>query len=1139
MTSLVPVQISMNQGLTISPLHPTDPFFGSWLDTVLKCLLKQHTSKLTSFTDEVQQLYLLAQYFNGFVDAQILIYNTIAKAFEMSRYLPGAIEAYEKILVLRHNDYETIMALARTHGLEAHKDEFVKYAFLSVSMNPYNWDWILHITDLLSNGFYTLNREALSILDHVVNQLPNAKVGTGAEVYNIQKIYKFRGILKEKIGDKVGMCADCLNMIAIGFGGKTLPTLIDELLLSLGYINFSISNYPTVMLIPEYVTSTLPVILFPNSNGIIPGHNGLTLGDMVYAKMEIINALRILALEFELDPQMIQSQLWSASPLRSITLLMLYIAIAINPSAQLCLQMAKVLVHVQDIIIVNQQTFDGAELAIEYLKLGLIYDKENVEIHSHMGDIFYQQRNFVEMFNCYDHVRRIDPQFEYKDGARIRLRIAEGYSYLGDLARMSNDLKSAVSHYHTAYMFADYKNNACLDHPRFLTTLTHNLNHICNWKGRGGIGVHWTDILGNYRTETVPSLNIGFMRMVSKAVNKEIKDGENYGKGVIKNSGGIIHLLRNWCSSLNENDKTFLYFKTMTTRWANQIPKFKNEGGWIIRTVQHLMRRIQLRWYLDKYGKTYQSPTPLPKIQPDATARSKYQRPLIPVGLQRPTSTCVQPFYTFIYDMTPRQVRLIIHREALCVAYDGCTASWLDSCVHPPPPPPCPKLKIGYVSSDLRNHPMAHLMQSVFSLHDRNIFEVYCYSLVPSDGSPYRVRIEQGVDVFRECSGWNTEQIVSQIVSDGIHILINLNGYTAGERNQIFATRPAPIQVEHMGFASAMGGMWTDYNILDKFVCPESQTGGYKLLQKSTLSDGDLPGEMDPEEDDDWTYPEKILYLPSTYFFNDHKQGFRDDGILNGSPYKDDPNIVWALEEDRRWEMRKALFPNLPDHAVLFANFNQLYKIDPVTFMTWLNILEKVPESYLWLLAFPEEGTKNLQETARKWKGANIADRLIFTEVAGKEQHVLRGRVADLILDTPQVNAHTTACDTLWSGTPMVTLPGPDHKMCGRVAASICLATGLGDKMIVTDYREYEETAIRLANSVSYNFWHGCYAAGLPARNHRSGQGELVELRKQLFLNRDSMRLFDTEKAVRDLEKGFVDAWIRWVDDNEQNIHVS
>ncbi|RHZ80622.1 hypothetical protein Glove_134g90 [Diversispora epigaea] len=1107
MMSLFSGQIHTNQGAIISPLHPNDPFFETWLDTVLTFLLKQHTNKLTSFSDEVRQLYYLAQHFNGFSDAQILIYTTIAKAFEVSRYWPGAIEAYEKILALKPDDYETIMGLARTHGLEVHKDDFIKYSYQSINMNPFNWDWILYITDLLVNGFFSLFSEALSILDYVVDQFPNAKIGFGAEVYKIQKIYKLRGTIREKIGDKVGLCSDCLNMIAVSFCGKTLPTFIDELLETLGYTNISITNYPIILLPPDYLISTLSTTLFTSTNGIIPGHVGLLQPDFDCAKTEIVTAFRTLAREFEADPQTIQAKLWSASPMKSVVLIMLYIAITIQPSAHLCLQIAKIALNIKETCIVNQiinqRTIDGTGLAIEYLKYGLSYDKNNVEILCLLGDIFYQQRNFFEMIAIYAKIRRVDSQLELKDGARIRLRIAE-------------------------------------DHPRFLTTLTQNLNYVCNWKSRGGIGIYWSDYMGNLRIEPKPRANPGYMKMVSDAVDKELTEGANYGKGVINSSGGSLHLLNTWCSCLSDNDKSLRYLNFMASQWTLREPVFKNEGGWIIRTILHLMRKIQRQWYLDIYGQTYKSFVPLPKIQLTSSARVKYRRPLIPVGLPRPSSTSVQPFYTFIYDMAPRQVRLITHREALCVAYDGCTAPWLDTCVYPPPPPPSPRLKIGYVSSDLRNHPMAHLMQSVFAFHDRTAFEVYCYSLMPNDGSPYRAKIEQGVDVFYDCSGSSTEQIVSQIVNDGIHILVNLNGYTAGERNQIFATRPSPVQVEHMGFASAMGGMWTDYNIVDAFVCPESQTGNNKLSRKFTYNDGDLLGEMDPEVDDnDWTYPEKALYLPHTYFFNDHKQGFRDDAYYANSPYANDPAIIWGLEEDRRWDMRKSLFPHLPESAVIFANFNQLYKIDPVIFNTWLNILDKVPNSYLWLLAFPEEGTKYLQETARRWKGPRVADRIIFTDVALKEEHVLRGRIADLVLDTPQVNAHTTACDTLWSGTPMVTLPGPDHKMCGRVAASVCRATGFGDKMIVSDHRSYEERAIRLAKSVSYSYWHGSYAPYLPPCIHRNGQGELIELRKKIFLNRDKMRLFDTEKAVRELERGFTEAWVRWVDDIEQNIHVN
>ncbi|CAG8843165.1 4804_t:CDS:2, partial [Racocetra persica] len=169
-------------------------------------------------------------------------------------------------------------------------------------------------------------------------------------------------------------------------------------------------------------------------------------------------------------------------------------------------------------------------------------------------------------------------------------------------------------------------------------------------------------------------------------------------------------------------------------------------------------------------------PHALPPINVTPKLRSKYQRPLVPSGLEQPVATPIQPFYTFIYDLDPRQVRIICHRTALNIAYEGY-------------------------------HPLAHLMQSVFGMHDRNIIEVYCYSLSPNDGSTYRVKIEKGADKFYDCHAWTTESIVKQIVHDNIHILVNLNGYTAGDRNLIFAARPAPIQVTHMGFASSLGGL--------------------------------------------------------------------------------------------------------------------------------------------------------------------------------------------------------------------------------------------------------------------------------------------------------------------------------------------
>merc|ERR1711988_673028 len=122
----------------------------------------------------------------------------------------------------------------------------------------------------------------------------------------------------------------------------------------------------------------------------------------------------------------------------------------------------------------------------------------------------------------------------------------------------------------------------------------------------------------------------------------------------------------------------------------------------------------------------------------------------------------------------------------------------------------------------------------------------------------------------------------------------------------------------------------------------------------------------------------------------------------------------------------------------IFCNFNQLYKIDPEIFDVWCSILKRVPNSVLWLLRFPPLGEENIRAEARK---RGIEDNQIyFSNVSPKDEHIRRGGLADLFLDTPQCNAHTTGCDILWAGTPMVTLVG--HKMATRVGASTLTAAG-------------------------------------------------------------------------------------------------
>jgi len=192
-----------------------------------------------------------------------------------------------------------------------------------------------------------------------------------------------------------------------------------------------------------------------------------------------------------------------------------------------------------------------------------------------------------------------------------------------------------------------------------------------------------------------------------------------------------------------------------------------------------------------------------------------------------------------------------------------------------------------------------------------------------------------------------------------------------------------------------------------------------------------------------------------------------------------------------------------------------------------LRILANVPNAVLWLLRFPELGENNLRNTAKIWASEEVASRIIFTDVAPKQQHISRARVCDMFLDTPECNAHTTAADVLWSSTPLMTLPRYEYKMCSRMAASILKGalpkSPEGDQaakeLIAADDSEYEEFAIKLARSLTYN----------TDRGFGEGSGRLFELRRLLWQSKWTCALFDTRRWVADLEDAYDEAWRRWV----------
>lgn len=229
-----------------------------------------------------------------------------------------------------------------------------------------------------------------------------------------------------------------------------------------------------------------------------------------------------------------------------------------------------------------------------------------------------------------------------------------------------------------------------------------------------------------------------------------------------------------------------------------------------------------------------------------------------------------------------------------------------------------------------------------------------------------------------------------------------------------------------------------------------------------------------------------------------------------------------------------------------------------------------MPKAVLWLLRFPEPGEENLQRTARKWAGDEVARRIIFTDVAPKQEHITRARVCDLFLDTPECNAHTTAADVLWSSTPLLTLPRYPYKMCSRMAASILRGAlprnAEGDaaarELTVGSDAKYEETAIRLANGLVYQrravpgaesgsgsssaapalsgfvpaatvaskFGTGAAGATSAAADsyYCTGVGRLADIRRLLYRHKWDCALFDTRRWVADLERAYAEAWRRW-----------
>jgi protein O-GlcNAc transferase len=362
----------------------------------------------------------------------------------------------------------------------------------------------------------------------------------------------------------------------------------------------------------------------------------------------------------------------------------------------------------------------------------------------------------------------------------------------------------------------------------------------------------------------------------------------------------------------------------------------------------------------------------------------------------------VAPF-TSLFLRVPGAFRLEIARRYAARVAAKAASHALES---PRPGTDGGRLRIGYVSADFSNHATAHLTAGMFERHDRSRFEMYAYSLGPDDGSEYRRRIVAAFERFVDVHSEPAHAIAARIARDRIQILVDLKGYTTASRPEIFALRPAPLQMGYMGFPGTTGAPWIDYVVADRVVLPESD---FEVFQ------------------------ERAVWLPASYYVNDDRRAHPD-----GPPAPADCG--------------------LPADAFVFCAFNQHAKISAAIFAAWLRVLDAVPESVLWLLAGPGEPRLRAAAAAA---GVDPA-RLVFAPRMPMVKHLARHRLARLFLDTDICNAHTTATDALWMGLPVLTLRGASF--AGRVAESLLRAVGLPE-LVADDLADYERRAVAFARA--------------------------------------------------------------------------
>jgi protein O-GlcNAc transferase len=318
------------------------------------------------------------------------------------------------------------------------------------------------------------------------------------------------------------------------------------------------------------------------------------------------------------------------------------------------------------------------------------------------------------------------------------------------------------------------------------------------------------------------------------------------------------------------------------------------------------------------------------------------------------------------------------------------------------------KIRVGYLSADLREHPVGYVLPDVIENHDVQRFDTFAYSMGPNDRSAIRQRLEKAFAHFVDIRDLSIHETVQRIRQDQIDVLVDLQGWTAEARVEALALRCAPVQVSWLGYAGTLGhsGM-TDYIIGDPVVTP-----------------------LDHQEH----FAERIAQLPFCYLPLDCRT---------------QPAVAPSRTQ-----------AGLPDDMLVLCSLNNSYKFNRQTFDVWCDILREVPNSVLWLSDPGQVARDHLSsEAERRQVGPG---RLLFApRVDSNEEHLARLSLSDLALDTYPYNSHSSGIHALWAGVPMVTRIG--STFASRVGASLVRSAGLGE-LVAADWGEYHRLVVSLAS---------------------------------------------------------------------------